>query len=570
MDGRLLPCCCRSARALERRVWLGAVRDASAVVSRLGRRLRPRAQCAARAAARWPGHKALIETLATSPGMIAATLGVPIFDMLERWSEVADPVLRDAIESTLRPRKLAGRFGPEVELRPAWPSKGRDLPHGTPTTLWVPRATGAMRAVRVAERSSGSRCLGWHTMARFAATNPAKRRRLCPARRMRKGDVPSGGYPSHAKHLFSLCFLFFRRLDRHAHRVGRVQRQFLLPGHGSVGSTSSGGRSPDSPVTGASSFVSAPPGGANGPGGGAHVGQRRAGLLLGQWGASDGGSLRARIERRCCRRPGRRPANRSGNGPLPPRRHAPLLPQLLPRLDGVRRHERRSTETTGPFGDLRFPHRDDRPKRHCDCRRRGLVRPDGQRGAIPRFDRARPRCDRSDEHQGPRGSPPRRGHSGHARRRQRALRRERGLRLGVRDGLGRRSLFGTERAERHRLVRQLREQSDHASRVEVVPRLRRRLQRHAKLDFARLPGYVDHGRRTRRISTARRQDGPRILGHQRSERGHRLERRESGRRRGGGMGRRQRPMESRLRGRQDRPCPRLRRLELRMRRHGRQ
>jgi hypothetical protein len=101
-------------RALESPSWLGRIRDAAAVVERLDEAF-VLARDAPRAAARWPGHKALVEALSTSPGLIASTLGVPVFDMLERWAGVSDPVLREAIRATLRPRKLAGRFGPELD-----------------------------------------------------------------------------------------------------------------------------------------------------------------------------------------------------------------------------------------------------------------------------------------------------------------------------------------------------------------------------------------------------------------------------------------------------------------------
>jgi hypothetical protein len=101
-------------RALSSDAWLGAVRDASSVVSRLEEAF-VLARDAPRAAARWPGHKALVTALGTGPGLIAASLGVPVFDMLERWSLVSDPVLREAIRSAVDIRKLAARFSAEVD-----------------------------------------------------------------------------------------------------------------------------------------------------------------------------------------------------------------------------------------------------------------------------------------------------------------------------------------------------------------------------------------------------------------------------------------------------------------------
>jgi hypothetical protein len=101
-------------RALENPSWLGRIRDAGALVARLDEAF-VLARDAPRAAARWPGHKALVDALSTSPGSIAAAVGVPVFDMLERWAAVPDPVLRDALRATLCLRKLAGRFGPELD-----------------------------------------------------------------------------------------------------------------------------------------------------------------------------------------------------------------------------------------------------------------------------------------------------------------------------------------------------------------------------------------------------------------------------------------------------------------------
>jgi hypothetical protein len=101
-------------RALENPSWLGRIRDANALVARLDEAF-VLARDAPRAAARWPGHKALVEALSSSPGVIAAALGLPVLDMLERWAAGSDPVLREAVRATLRFRKLAGRFGPELD-----------------------------------------------------------------------------------------------------------------------------------------------------------------------------------------------------------------------------------------------------------------------------------------------------------------------------------------------------------------------------------------------------------------------------------------------------------------------
>jgi hypothetical protein len=100
-------------RALAAPHWLGAIRDARVVVARLDEAF-ALVRDAPRSAARWPGHKALVEALRESPAAVAAVLGVPVLDMLERWSAASDPVLRDVVSRAIGAPKLAGRLGPEV------------------------------------------------------------------------------------------------------------------------------------------------------------------------------------------------------------------------------------------------------------------------------------------------------------------------------------------------------------------------------------------------------------------------------------------------------------------------
>jgi hypothetical protein len=101
-------------RALAHDTWLSSVRDADPVLARL-REAFELARDAPRAAARYPGHKALIEALERTPAILAFRFGVPVFDMLVGWSVVDLPALRDAIAGTLRNKKLGGRFRREVD-----------------------------------------------------------------------------------------------------------------------------------------------------------------------------------------------------------------------------------------------------------------------------------------------------------------------------------------------------------------------------------------------------------------------------------------------------------------------
>jgi hypothetical protein len=101
-------------RALGHSAWLASLHDGAPVVARLDDAF-ALARDAPRSAARWPGHKALMEALAASPGPIAVRFGVPIFDMLSRWAAVREPPLREVVARVLELPGLAGRFRPELD-----------------------------------------------------------------------------------------------------------------------------------------------------------------------------------------------------------------------------------------------------------------------------------------------------------------------------------------------------------------------------------------------------------------------------------------------------------------------
>jgi hypothetical protein len=101
-------------RALSGEAWLARLHDAGGVVARLDDAF-ALLRDAPRAAARWPGHKALLEALGAAAPTVATRFGVPVIDMLERWSATRDPVLRELVETALAGRTLAGRLGPEVD-----------------------------------------------------------------------------------------------------------------------------------------------------------------------------------------------------------------------------------------------------------------------------------------------------------------------------------------------------------------------------------------------------------------------------------------------------------------------
>jgi hypothetical protein len=101
-------------RALTDTAWLSQIASPDRVLARLDDAF-ALLKDAPRSAARYPGHKALVEALHAAPGVIAARFGVPVFDMLERWSREKDPALREIVSKSLGGSRLAGRYAAEVK-----------------------------------------------------------------------------------------------------------------------------------------------------------------------------------------------------------------------------------------------------------------------------------------------------------------------------------------------------------------------------------------------------------------------------------------------------------------------
>jgi hypothetical protein len=112
MDGYFHAAAVLLALALD--AWLGRLRDVDAVVARFDEGF-ALAQAAPRAAARWPGHKELVIALQRATPCVAVRFGVPVFEMLGRWSAAQDPILRDAITHVLGSQRLAGRYRAELD-----------------------------------------------------------------------------------------------------------------------------------------------------------------------------------------------------------------------------------------------------------------------------------------------------------------------------------------------------------------------------------------------------------------------------------------------------------------------
>jgi hypothetical protein len=101
-------------RALAHENWLPHLHDAAIVAMRLDEAF-ALAKDAPRAAARYPGRKALIDALSVTPGLLANRFGVPIFDLIEKWSKVVDPDLRVAIEKMIGGKTLLARYRDDVD-----------------------------------------------------------------------------------------------------------------------------------------------------------------------------------------------------------------------------------------------------------------------------------------------------------------------------------------------------------------------------------------------------------------------------------------------------------------------
>jgi hypothetical protein len=99
--------------ASSRNEWLSRIEHSEALLLRLDEAF-ALARDADRSTERYPGYKALVLALATSPGVIAARFGRPVFDRLVGWSAVKEPMLREAVAKSIEGTRLGRRFGEEV------------------------------------------------------------------------------------------------------------------------------------------------------------------------------------------------------------------------------------------------------------------------------------------------------------------------------------------------------------------------------------------------------------------------------------------------------------------------
>jgi hypothetical protein len=95
---------------------------------------------APRSAARYPGHKSLIDAVGKVPEALAMKFGAPIFEVLAGWTIVKDPDLRELVSKNMRPARIRARYGPEVARVQA--ALGATAPPRRDPTTYVGKTRG--------------------------------------------------------------------------------------------------------------------------------------------------------------------------------------------------------------------------------------------------------------------------------------------------------------------------------------------------------------------------------------------------------------------------------------------
>ncbi len=99
--------------ALVSQAWLPLLHDAAPVVALLERAF-ALADEAPSAAERWPGYKALVESLEKTIAPLALRFGEPVFAAAAGFARTKDPHLRDMVVRALAHKKLRSRFPDEL------------------------------------------------------------------------------------------------------------------------------------------------------------------------------------------------------------------------------------------------------------------------------------------------------------------------------------------------------------------------------------------------------------------------------------------------------------------------
>lgn len=100
-------------RTMSQATFLDTLHDAPTVIRMLDESFRLMWN-ASRSAERYPGYKALHDSLLVVPAKIALRFGLPVFEMMNDWARVKEPLLREVISAVYRDEKLKTRFGDDV------------------------------------------------------------------------------------------------------------------------------------------------------------------------------------------------------------------------------------------------------------------------------------------------------------------------------------------------------------------------------------------------------------------------------------------------------------------------
>jgi len=100
---------------------------------------------APRAAARYPGFKALLEVLGTAPATLGTHFGLPVFDRLVSWTECDMPEIRDAIRKNLKDKRLVGRWSDQFERVRHWLEQNEKPPRDPTRIVHGMRGRGKKR-----------------------------------------------------------------------------------------------------------------------------------------------------------------------------------------------------------------------------------------------------------------------------------------------------------------------------------------------------------------------------------------------------------------------------------------
>lgn len=123
--------------ALASPAWLPKIEDADAVAGVVVRAF-GLADEAPRSAVRWPGYKALVESLERVIAPLALRFGAPMLAAAEGFARSRDPHLRESIERALADKRLRARF-PDEHARALAALAGAKKPPRDPRSL--PRPT---------------------------------------------------------------------------------------------------------------------------------------------------------------------------------------------------------------------------------------------------------------------------------------------------------------------------------------------------------------------------------------------------------------------------------------------